>query len=131
MSIIAEIDKAISAHGLWKARLRQAIATGESEWEVTHVSSDKNCAFGTWLHSLPNAEKARPQWKSIQVLHAEFHLIASQVLALALKGQREEASDAIKSRSAFATTSANLTKAMTDWKEAVAAGEALQHEKVA
>jgi methionyl-tRNA formyltransferase len=127
----AQIDKAISAHALWKARLRQAISTGESEWKVTFVSYDRNCDFGIWLHSLPAVEKASAQWKTIQVLHAEFHLVAAQVLDLALKGKRQEATEAMASRSVFATTSAKLTKAMTEWRAVEKSSLTLGSEKVA
>ncbi len=119
MSVIAEIDRAISAHALWKARLRIAIDTGTSEWGVKDISPDNLCAFGQWLHSLPPDEKATERWKTVQVLHAQFHLIASQVMGLALGRHKEEALEAMKSRSQFATISSRLTQAMLDWKKAL------------
>jgi methyl-accepting chemotaxis protein len=123
MSVSAEIDKAISAHALWKARLRLAIDTGTSEWSVRDVSPDDVCAFGKWLHSLPPDEKATERWKKVQVLHAEFHLVAAQVLKLALDRHRDQAIEAMKSRSPFASVSSRLTQTMLDWKAALSAAE--------
>lgn len=119
MSVPAEIDKAITAHALWKARLRIAIDTGTSEWGVRDISPDNLCAFGQWLHSLPANEKATERWKTVQVLHAQFHLIASQVMRLALDRHKEEAIEAMKSRSQFASVSSRLTQAMLDWKKSL------------
>ena len=50
MSVHDEIDKAISAHGMWKQKLRNAIDTGECESTPAKVKMDNNCAFGKWLY---------------------------------------------------------------------------------
>ena len=116
MSLPAEIVKAISDHAIWKARLRIAIEAGTSEYNVPDISADYLCAFGKWLHSLPDEVKATACWETVQELHAEFHLLAAQVLNLALNRQQEEANEAMKSRSTFVTVSSKLTQAMLDWK---------------
>jgi len=41
-----EITKAISAHGNWKQRLRQAIESGNSEYTVEKLKVDNQCDFG-------------------------------------------------------------------------------------
>jgi methyl-accepting chemotaxis protein len=117
MQDLAIFDRAIAAHAKWKYRLFRAIDTGTSEWTVAQVRLDTRCDFGAWLTSLPLSERLSERWKKVQSLHAEFHAAASEVLELALAGRKEEATAAIALGSRFATISAELTLALTDWKE--------------
>jgi methyl-accepting chemotaxis protein len=118
MANAEEITKAIGAHGMWKQRLRQAIDSGKSEFTVERVQPDNLCDFGKWLHALPAADKAGMNWKTVQELHARFHLEASRVLGLALSGQKQDAEKALANSSEFANISSNLTSAMMKWKDA-------------
>lgn len=43
------ITKAIAAHGQWKVRLREVIASGRSEWSVDQVKVDDQCVLGRWI----------------------------------------------------------------------------------
>ena len=117
MANAAEITKAVGVHGLWKQRLRQAIDTGKSEFTVERVYPDNGCDFGKWLHGLPAADKTSEDWKKVQQLHAQFHVEASRVLDLALKGHKPEAENALIGDSPFAKVSGDLTVAMMKWKE--------------
>ena len=47
---ISEINNAIGAHGVWKLKLRTAIATGASDIEPKTVRCDDKCALGQWLY---------------------------------------------------------------------------------
>ena len=111
------IQKAIGAHGMWKARLKTAIATGKSEFQVTNVKVDNLCEFGKWLYALPVQERTSPAGKAVQDLHAKFHQEAAKVLDLALRGQKADAEKAIELGSEFAKTSADLTRAMMNWQK--------------
>ncbi len=115
-SLYEEIDNAVGAHGLWKLRLNQAIHNGTSEWSVSGTRADDVCAFGKWLHGLPQSVKGTASWKQIQALHAEFHVEAARVLRLALDGKKSEAQQSITTGSKFADLSARLTAAMMKWK---------------
>lgn len=118
MSYLAEIDNAIAAHGMWKARLRNAIQTGKSDFEVAKVKTDNQCDFGKWIHSLPTSEKNKPIVQSIIKQHAAFHLLAAKVLATALEGKKVEAESLISASGEFNLSSAALTKSMMEWKKA-------------
>ena len=107
-------DKAIFAHSQWKHRLRQAIETGESEWTVADVRSDKGCEFGKWLDDLPPAKKTPQRYSDLRSLHAEFHKAASEVLTLALSGKKNAAQVAMASGSHFRVISAKLVLDLRD-----------------
>jgi len=121
MTAREQIDKAIGAHGMWKARIRQAMETGKSEFNPAVVKADNNCDFGKWLYGdiAPELKKS-PLYKTILQYHAEFHVEASRVLQLALSGKKDEAEKGIVSSSKYAAISASLTASMMEWKRAVA-----------
>jgi chemoreceptor zinc-binding protein len=111
-----QVRRAIGAHGQWKLRLDQAIASGASDVSVAVVRRDDQCEFGRWLHGpLDPVARACDAYRDVVALHAEFHREAAAALELALAGRTEEAQAAIARGSAFARTSAALTGAMMGW----------------
>ncbi len=116
MSLVEEINKAVAAHGMWKARLRQAIDAGKSDFSAAGVSVDNQCDFGKWLYSLPADDHQSPHWQKVHDLHAKFHKEAARVLALALGGKKSEADAGLATGSQFAKISLELTGAMIAWK---------------
>ncbi len=116
MAIADEITKAISAHGAWKRRLADAIASGKCEVTPERANPDNLCDFGKWLYSLPPAQRTSKEWASIQSLHAAFHKEAAAVLRLALAGQKAQAEKAMAGE--YSSVSAKLTAAMMSWKQA-------------
>lgn len=117
MSVHDEIDKAISAHGMWKQKLRSAIDTGESESTPDKVKMDNNCAFGKWLHQrIDSSAKSSPFYSEIVGLHASFHKEAGTILDLALKGEKEQANELMGISKDFAKYSGALTRKMKEWQ---------------
>jgi len=117
MSDPSELNKAIKNHSIWKIRLKDAVDSGESEFTPTQVRANHLCESGQWLRSLPPAEKALDEYKTIQMLHEKFHAEAANVLQLALGGQKEKAHAALTDlKSDFVYTSAQLINALADWK---------------
>jgi hypothetical protein len=114
-----QIDHAIAAHARWKYRLFDAVKTGESEWTVEQIRSYTDCEFGRWLATLSPSERQSEQCKTVVDLHREFHTAASEVLGLALRKETEAAQAAIALNSPFSIVSANLTAAMSAWKESL------------
>jgi chemoreceptor zinc-binding protein len=114
-----EIGKAIGAHGLWKVRLRDAIAAGSSEMTPAQIEADNLCDFGKWLHRLTDPDTRSAHYATVHSLHAAFHQEAAKILRLALTGSKTEASQALQVGGAFANASAALTRAMIDWRKAV------------
>jgi hypothetical protein len=74
-----ELDKAIAAHGLWKARLKSAIDTRKLETDVETIRSENQCSFGKWLFgpTLTSADRSSLHYVTIKALHAEFHKTAA------------------------------------------------------
>jgi hypothetical protein len=121
MEIAEALDRAIAAHAKWKYRLMAAIDAGKSEWHVDSVRSDDACEFGKWLAALPLSERLSNDFKQVRTLHAEFHVLASNVLELALSGRAGEATATMALGSRFAVVSSQLTMAVLAWKDAAAA----------
>ena len=118
MNLKEQIDKAIGAHGMWKARLKMAIDSGKSEFNPAIVKTDNNCDFGKWLYNDISPElKKSPIYDTVIKIHAEFHAEAGQVLQLALSGQKEEAEKGMGTGSKFSEISASLTRTMMEWKK--------------
>jgi hypothetical protein len=114
-----DIDNAIAAHGLWKQRLHSAITKGAHIFSLAQVQVDNGCDFGKWFYGLPAALQETGQGKAIQGLHASFHTEAARILILALDGHVAEAEKALESGSVYARLSAQLTLALTEWKQTI------------
>jgi len=121
MAQVQEIEKAIGAHGMWKARLKAAIDTGKSEMPVETIRVDNQCEFGKWLYgaTLSAQDKTSPHYSKVKELHAQFHKTAARVAALALSGKKAEAEKMIASGGEYAEASAKLTGAMMEWDKSV------------
>ena len=114
-----QVQKALVAHGAWKVRLAQAIASGASEFDPERVVLDSQCPLGMWLHSdLDPALKIGDHFEKVLKLHAEFHAAAGRVLRLALLGLKSDAAEAMEPDSGFARASTHLTLALTAWRAA-------------
>ena len=117
MNAKEQIDSAIGAHGMWKARIRGAIDAGKSDFKPEVVRTDCNCDFGKWLYGDIAPElKNSPAYKSIIKAHAEFHVEAGRILQLALSGKKADAEKEMAGSGKFITLSTQLTAAMMAWK---------------
>ena len=117
----SEIDKAIGAHGMWKARLKLAIDSGKLDTPLDTIRADNKCAFGEWLygHSISPAAKAAPQYPRVRDLHAAFHKQAARVAEAASTGDKAGALKLLALQGDYSKASAALTAAMREWKTAV------------
>jgi hypothetical protein len=112
----AILDHAIASHARWKSRLRQAIASGQSEYTLDQVQVDDQCEFGQWLHQLPLAERIKPRWRTLHQLHETFHKEAAHILDLATHRHQEQAEAGMKPGSSFTRVSTDLVMAINAWK---------------
>lgn len=119
MGLKEEIDKAIGAHGMWKARLRSSIDTGKTEVPVATIMMDNQCEFGKWLHgtTITSAEKVSADYKQVKDLHTTFHTLAAKVAELATTGKKTEAEKMMAQGGEYAKTTSALTAAMMGWKQ--------------
>ena len=84
-----QINKAISVHGLWKVRLKEAIHKRSSEFEVETVRSPHLCEFGKWLDLEKTKLMAYPAYAKVRDLHAKVHEATGRVMQLALGGKKK------------------------------------------
>ncbi len=116
-----QIQTAIGAHGMWKARLRQAVESGASEFKVDIVRRDDQCDFGRWLYGEARRVHGNDaQFELVRSLHAEFHGEAARVLGHAVAGYRGQAEASMGIGGPFSRVSSSLTGALTRWRAAAA-----------
>ena len=120
MSVCDQIESAVIAHIDWKARLRNAIKTGKSEYTPEDVSVDNKCEFGIWLHKeLDKSVRNSSHYHDVVQLHAAFHKHAALILAQALQGESEKAQKRLEPMSEFTDISSKLISSMRHWKESI------------
>jgi methyl-accepting chemotaxis protein len=110
----AQINAAISAHGMWKTRLYNAMTLKTADVTVADAQRDDRCKLGQWFHGL-EAERSQPQFEVVRALHARFHAEAGRILALALAGQAKEARAAMDPGTEYDRVSTQLTDALNRW----------------
>jgi hypothetical protein len=113
-----QVQAAIAAHGIWKARLKQAIVDGHSDFTVDVVIHDNQCDFGRWLYSPACVHDAH--YEVVRRHHAEFHKAAAHVLGLAVRGHKAEAEAAMALGSPYAHVSATLIGELMRWQKEAA-----------
>ncbi len=123
MSFIEEIDKAIVAHSSWKARLQEAIKTGKSDATPAVVKTNNQCAFGKWLYgpSVTPELQASPHFKTVCELHTQFHKAAAEILDLALRGKKDEATKLIAFGGQYMVISGKMVATLSEWKKSMPA----------
>ena len=115
-----QIQKAITAHGIWKVRLGQTVESGSADMTVDVARSDNQCPVGQWLYgTIDPALKASPHYAAVKEFHAKFHQAAGDVLALSLARKKTEALGAMEFGSTFKQMSGKLVISLTAMGESV------------
>lgn len=94
-AILAGLDfqEAITAHQKWKSRLQGCIDGNSKEsLDPRVVCRDDQCVLGKWINGQgANMHGSRPVFSQLKVEHAEFHVLASEVLLGTYGGRATEA----------------------------------------
>jgi hypothetical protein len=115
-----QIQKAITAHGVFKVRIGQLVESGGNEMTPSVAGSDNQCPLGQWLYNgIDSAAKASPHYVTVRDLHATFHKAAGEVVALSASRKRTEALEAMEMGSTFKQASAKLVIALTNWSDSL------------
>ena len=114
MDVPDDVRKAIAAHGLWKARLQDAVQAGRSDYRASEVALADRCDFGRWLEAQPPATRGEA-WARIAALHAEFHVAAAAVLYRLEAGDPVGAARMMAHGEPYSMASSRLTMAMLAW----------------
>jgi hypothetical protein len=112
-----QIDRAIVAHAYWRQRLYFALAAGRCDLTPEAIQSDRRCAFGEWLHGLPDEARASSHWKQVAALHVAFHELAGNALRAVLTGRSSEALHMLSLDGEFSQASASLVAALSQWRK--------------
>lgn len=117
-----QIDDAIGAHGQWKARLKNVIATGQLDVPLERIALAGQCALGQWLQegAMGDAPSAM-DCRNVLDLHGEFHRVAAKVATLALDGRRSDAQAMLAPTGEFTLISNRLGHAMAAWRATIVA----------
>jgi len=114
-----QIQKAMTAHGVYKVKLGQAVETGATDMPVAVVAATDKCPTGDWLGAMDSATKASPHYSTVKDLHATFHKVSADVMALSIARKRTEALGAMEMGSTFKQTSAKLIMALSAWSDSL------------
>ena len=112
-----EIDRAIDAHGAWRARLAEAVESGQCAGDPTQVERDDLCELGRWLHALPVESRADETCLSVFEMHSWFHREAGRVVKLVQDQRLDEARAAIAPDSLFDVSSRQLVELLERWRD--------------
>lgn len=113
-----EIKKAVGAHAMWKARLKNVIDTGKTDVPIETIRKDNECVFGKWLYgaAIPADAKTSDHYKKVKDLHAEFHKVAAHVVEKVISGKKTEAEALVGANGEFTNISTKLTPTMMEWQ---------------
>jgi len=116
-----QLKAAVAAHGAWKARLMEVVATGSSGLDPAVVSRDDKCKFGTWVYEAsPPEARGSAHYGQVRELHAKFHNLAGQILRLAASGQRHQAAQAVEFGGELDKLSTALIGEINTWRDELA-----------
>lgn len=91
------MKEAIDAHLAWRKRLEAAIADQSiAGYEIGTVASDNQCKLGKWLGQDAKRFAMMPEYQNLRRAHAEFHLVAGEILAEIRDGSYESAAGRIR-----------------------------------
>jgi methyl-accepting chemotaxis protein len=115
-----QIQKAITAHGVFKVRLSMIVEAGTTEMTAATAAADSRCPVGQWLYGgLDPSVKASAHYQTVMDLHATFHRAAGDVMALSLARKQGEALAAMETPSTFKQASDKLVAALTAWSDSL------------
>jgi len=116
-------NRIIAAHGLWKFRLHEAIASGRSKFDPEVVQRDDRCPFGKWLYGEgQQTHRHDERFETARQLHATFHRAAGDVLRLALDGRSADAAERMTPGQPFLDVSLQLVHHLDGWRKGDSAG---------
>jgi len=112
------LKSAREAHLAWKEQLLKAVESGKSELEPKLVRLDDQCELGKTLRdSFSPDVQMTSHFMAIKVLHADFHTAASEVLRMALAGEKGMAASLLEANGQYTRASSALVLAIKAWEE--------------
>ena len=104
------LKEVLDAHKGWKSKLENELS-GQSSVpiDVTETAKDHVCTLGKWVYG-PGKNKyaALPEYESMRKAHANFHLVAAEVVIEHQSGNKEQAQNLLKTKFRNASNSNQL-----------------------
>jgi methyl-accepting chemotaxis protein len=82
----------IGTHVLWKKRLIALLdGTSQETLEPAAIGVDNKCALGKWIYGEGHSYSDAASYDIVRTMHADFHRMAANVVALYQLGKNDEA----------------------------------------
>ncbi len=100
-----DFQSAVAAHQKWKSRLEACIEGTSSEvLDPRIVCQDNQCVLGKWINGTGAAQfGGMATFSQLKVEHAQFHVVAGEILLAAFSGRGSDAKTRLEG--VFAATS--------------------------
>lgn len=117
------IEDALSAHNLWKLRLRNMIGSRKIETPIETIIVDDQCQFGKWLYgpTFSVADTHGPHYRAVLALHKQFHAAAARVAQSVVDGNVDAARRLMLPGGEYWEATAELESALREWGKAAEA----------
>lgn len=116
----SSIESMIAAHGLWKSKLKAAIAGKTNGLSPAAARNDTECDLGKLLLTADAGTFKTPAClQEVRKLHVQFHAEVANVLELVAQGRKKEAEQSMSPSGAFARTSTALVTVLMKCKQAL------------
>lgn len=122
-SLIAQLDRAVVAHAMWKVRLLDAADRRGGSIDRRTASDCHACAFGKWLDTNRPELGLHPEYQDVHALHEGFHREVGAVLERIDFGRRDAARQALTVGGDLRTCSSRLVLRILRWRDRVSAAD--------
>jgi hypothetical protein len=94
-----DFQAAIAAHQKWKVRLQACIdGTSQETLDPRTISRDDQCVLGKWINGHGSVEFGnKTAFSQLKIEHAQFHMLAGEVLLAVYSGRQAEAKEKLES----------------------------------
>ncbi len=113
------LERAVSAHRAWKAKLQSAAISG-TKLDVATIRRDDCCDLGIWLQSDGRRLYAgRPEFSNLLEKHKSFHEVASEAANIINAEGFEAGITHLRGGSQFSYSTIEVVVAITQLKAVV------------
>lgn len=114
--MVRNIENAIHAHALWKARLVRAVEGKGDPINRSTASDCHACAFGKWLDGERSSLAVHAEYEAIYAMHKEFHHDVGVILGQIQGGSHGSARQALSGDGELRLRSSRLISLLMKWK---------------
>jgi hypothetical protein len=108
-----DFETAVKAHFDWKRKLRAYLAKPDQSLRPAEVSAPDHCELGRWMVGEGQQKfGALPDFATLTHEHAQFHVIAGELVRKADRGDRVDSEVALCATSEFSKSTARVIAAI-------------------